>query len=469
MHLLKQDVSRLYVKLTVILLTTLFVQQTVWAGSIYTFWRSTDGSDRIFYSYLTDGHTLPKYPYNQPVDNIGSTTWPEGKPINNVDSTSATPAGATFRGKGYVVWRTESGTINYSASSDGKTWPTGKRINNIDTTSDSLALAVFRSKLYLFWKASDNSGTLFYTSSSDGENWPDGKPITGVDSTSAAPSAVVYNDNLYVFWKSNDDSNRIIYTSSPDGKTWPNGQQINGSAYTGSAPSATAYFNNLYVFWQAPKSGNGIFYSASNDGISWPNGQPINNVDSTSATPVAAGIDANLYVVWRANDDSHRIYNSVSTSGTKWLSGQVINDSDSALTAPSLATSPIYTGSFVCDGDGDEDGTCYSPDNDDKNKGKYSVVYATGGNGYYFELGPGEQAVFHYACTYDEIKSRDMDKNDSVKCDEYKESSRHKALLCTNTSKKSHHHVKFKKYHCGPTSGSCDGGNECQQPDNPGA
>lgn len=125
-----------------------------------------------------------------------------------------------------------------------------------------------------------------------------------------------------------------------------------------------------------------------------------------------------------------------------------------------------YTGSFKCDGDGYEDGSCYSPDYKDRQS--FVILSATGGNGYDFKLAPGEKAEFHIQCTYDKIHSYDLDKNDSVKCDKHKDDGRHWHIECHNKSSKSHHHLNFKKYHCGPNQPACDGANECQQPINPG-
>jgi hypothetical protein len=179
-----------------------------------------------------------------------------------------------------------------------------------------------------------------------------------------------------------------------------------------------------------------------------------------------AASGGNLYVVWKAGGNSGSIIYSVSSDGKTWPSGQNINGVDSSSAAPALATIPRYSGSFQCNGDGYEDGTCYSPDYTDKEN--FAVLYATGGNGYDFHLGPGEKAEFHIVCTYDKMKSYDVVHNSDIDCSKSKESSRHFKIECHNNSKSSHHDLEFKKYHCGPTQPACTGANECQQPINPG-
>jgi len=219
-----------------------------------------------------------------------------------------------------------SNRILFTFCSDGSTFYTTAAINATDSTPQAPAACVFLNQLFLFWTANDASHRIFFSSyagatddngtptgpAGTGSPWAGGTPINASDSTPSALATCIFQDQLFLFWKSNDAFNRIYFTASSDGKTWPGGTPINGTDATPEPLAACVFQNQLYLFWKSNDSSNSIFYSASSDGKTWPIGTVLNTGDATPDGLAVCVFQNQICVFWRSNDASNAICQSFS-------------------------------------------------------------------------------------------------------------------------------------------------------------
>ena len=224
-------------------------------------------------------------------------------------SSSSTPALASFNGWLYLVYQDSSGFGFYiSRSNDGNTWQNTQKIPGVEGGSPTLV--VFQNKLWLVWHGV-LSPQLWIAHSADGLHWEGIQKIPGQEGLNTA--ITVYQNQLFMVY-SHALSSRLWMSQSADGLKWSNTHEIDGQH--SPRPSIATFKDKVVMVYSEAAIGNSGIHVTFYDQHGWTRPQVIHGQET--AAPVITTIDDWLFMVYSEPGLSSQLWASRSKDGINW-------------------------------------------------------------------------------------------------------------------------------------------------------
>jgi hypothetical protein len=224
-------------------------------------------------------------------------------------SSSSTPALASFQGWLYVAYQDSNGFQMYiSRTDDGNTWQDTQKIPGIEGGAPTLV--VFQDKLWMIWHGA-LSTQLWIAHSTDGLHWANIQKIKGQQAWNT--SITVYENKLFMVYTDMLTA-QLWMTQSADGVIWSNAGKIDGqhTAHT----SVAAYKGKVFMVYAHPAIDNSTLYVSSYNKSGWTRPLVIHGQDA--AVPVLTTIGDWLFIVYAEPNLSSQFWASRSSDGTTW-------------------------------------------------------------------------------------------------------------------------------------------------------
>jgi hypothetical protein len=248
-------------------------------------------------------------------------------------SSSSTPALASFKGWLYLAYQDSNGFQMYvSRSKDGNTWQDTQKIPGIDGGAPTLV--VFQNKLWLVWHGA-LSPQLWIAQSTDGLHWENIQKIKGKEAWN--PSITVYENQLFMVY-THTLSSQLWMSQSADGVQWSNTRQIEGQLSSHS--SITTFNNKVVMVYAHPAIFESTMYVSFYENHSWTPPQVIHGQEG--AVPVLTTIGQWLFMVYSEPNLSSQFWASRSLDGITWQNTMKLPGQHGDVPALAVYTDIVY-------------------------------------------------------------------------------------------------------------------------------
>ena len=248
-------------------------------------------------------------------------------------SSSSTPALASFNGSLYLAYQDSNGFGFYiSQSNDGNTWQNTQKIPGIEGGAPTLV--VFQNKLWLVWHGV-LSPQLWIAHSTDGLHWEGIQKIPGQEGLNIA--LTVHENQLFMVY-SHAFSSELWMSQSPDGSKWINTKEING--LNSPRPSIATFKDKVVMVYSKDAIDGFKIYVTFYDQHGWTHPQVIHG--QQTAAPVLTTIGDWLFMVYSDPDLSSQFWASRSKDGINWQDTMKIPEQNGDVPALAVYTGIVY-------------------------------------------------------------------------------------------------------------------------------
>lgn len=231
-------------------------------------------------------------------------------------STSDTPAIASFNGWLYMVYRDSNGFDLYvTRSPDGITWQDTQKISGVQGGSPTLV--EFENKLWLIWHGLF-SAQLWIAHSEDGLHFEGIQKIAGQKAWNTA--ITVYDGELFMVY-ADSASSQLWMSQSADGSTWTNTRHIDGQMTTN--PAVTTFEDNVVMVYVDPGIDTStLFVSTYTSQKGWTPAKVISGQQASA--PALTTFENCLFMTYSEPNNSQQFWASRSfdINGVHWQDTQ---------------------------------------------------------------------------------------------------------------------------------------------------
>jgi hypothetical protein len=221
-----------------------------YAGRLYLFWHTNDGSKRLHVSSVKASG-----------DDIDNMRWEKGVALRPDIKAKGGPGVVRHNGVLHLFWIADDGSnaIEHSEMRSADmimgAWSAPRPIDGDARSPSAPAGCSVGEWMYLFWRANDSSKRIYWSRSRDARSWEAAKAINDHDSSSGGLSAAEIDGIPTVYWRANDDSGALYQSGATDGLNWPRGTVINPNISAAGAPTMVGYYRRLLCWRETGRLG----------------------------------------------------------------------------------------------------------------------------------------------------------------------------------------------------------------------